>query len=197
MRALICCLALAMPAVGLAHPGSLDRDLIATATNAEGVFKVKIFTQPDGTVRKLAVYHRDAKLVPQKVQDAARKLFGSAPIQYFESEQYLDLGQIFEVEVKTAKGEEEGAFKPDGTLVYRETPLTAKTVPAQLLKIAQGLVPEGKLIEAERKRGPNVDEFALKFDVKGVIHYIRMQPNATIINHAKRVPAVIEVLLPR
>jgi glyoxylate carboligase len=148
-------------------------------------------------VRKFSVYHRDAKMVPQIVKDAAKKLFGAAPIQYFESEQYADLGQVFEIEVKTAAGEEEAAFKPDGTLVYREKALTQANLPGQLLKVAQGLVPNGKMVEAEHKKGPAIDEFAIKFDVNGVSHYVRLKADGTVINHAKRIPASVEVLLPR
>jgi uncharacterized membrane protein YkoI len=179
-------------------PGNLDaRSLVNAAAEAVGVSKVKVFTKPDGTVRKLAVYHNDPDRVPAPVKAAAEKAYPKSTVLSYESEIYVDLGEVFEVELKTADGKKvEFAAKPDGTLHYVESEIPEAEVPEQVLATAKALVLGGKFIEAERKQGKDTLEFAVKLEKDGLKHYLHVAPDGTLKRHTLRIPAEFEVEVP-
>lgn len=195
MRLFASLVALTLCSVAQADPGAIDAQIAAATVSAKGVVKLKIYAFADGKLRKIALYHTDPAQVPEAVKAAAKATFGDAPAQYYESEVYADLGRIFEVEVKTKDGEKEFAAKPDGTLVYIESPLKPEAVPAALMTAANAIVPNAKLLEVEHKKGPSVEEYGFKFDASGIIHYLRLAPDGTLVNHGLRFPAEVEVLL--
>lgn len=195
MRLLCCLLTIATWGAAQANPGAIDAQIAKAATSAKGVIKLKLYAAADGTLRKIALYHTDATQVPERVKAKAKATFGDAPVKYYESEVYADLGRIFEVEVTTKDGEKELAAKADGTVVYVEAPMKPDALPAAVLTAAKAAVPGAKVIEAEHKKGPKVDEYAVKFDAAGVIHYVRLSPDGKVINHGLRFPAEVEVLL--
>lgn len=194
-----CVLAAGLASVAQARtPGTLDAALVKAATEAKGVSKIKVFTRPDGTVRKFSVYHTDADAVPAAVKAAAAKAFPQSTPKSYESELYVDLGEVYEVEVKTTEGKEvEYAGRPDGTLIYIESALTEAEVPAPVKAAALARVPGGKFIEAERKKGKDSEEFALKFEKDGRKHHLHLAPDGTISRHTVRIPAEFEVELPK
>lgn len=175
-------------------PGTLDKALVTAAGQAVGVSKVKVFTQPSGAVRKLSVYHHDPDKVPAAVKAAAEKAYPGSTVTSYESELYADVGEAYEVELKTADGKKvEFSAKPDGTLLYVETAIPEAEVPEQVMATATALVLGGKFIEAERKQGKDTLEFAVKLEKDGLKHYLHLAPDGTLKRHTLRIPAEFEV----
>lgn len=176
-----------------ADPGKLDAQLLGVAAKAKGVTKIQLYAAPDGTLRKVAVYHADPAQVPEPVRALAKSKFGEAAITSYESELYADLGQVYEITAKTESGEQEIAAKADGTLVYMEHPVALAAVPAAVKATAEKAVPGGEWVEAEEKKGPAIHQFGVKLTADGVTHYLRISPAGELLNHGLRLPAMVEV----
>jgi hypothetical protein len=145
----------------------------------------------------LAVYHRDSAVVPDAVKALAANHFQGATVEYYEHERYSDVGEVYEVEVKTAEGRHcEVSASAAGALIYEECELPVAEVPAPVTTAVEKVLPEGKLVEAERKKGPSRDEFSVEVEHAGRVHYLRVGPDGTVIAHHLRIPAEVDVPSP-
>jgi hypothetical protein len=173
---------------------AVHADIIATSRSAKGVEKVKLRTDAAGKLVKQAVYHLDASRVPEPVKELAKKEFpGSKPVRY-ETEIYADIGAVFEVEVQTKDGKRcEVAANAEGVLRYKECRVKAKELPMEVTRKLGELHPKGKIVEAETKKGPEIDEVTVELQEGGRAFYVRLQPDGTVIQTLLRVPAVLEV----
>ena len=178
-------------------PGRLDPTLARGASTFNGVHKMKLRISAEGQVEKLAVYHRDAAAVPDAVKALAAAHFQGATVEYYEHEHYADVGEVFEVEVKTADGRHcEVSASAAGALIYEECELPVAEVPAPVTASIEKVLPGGKLVEAERKKGPSRDEFSLEVEHGGRVHYLRVGPEGAVLAHHLRIPAEVDVPLP-
>lgn len=178
-----------------AAPAALDAQLVQTATTAATVSKMKIRVDATGAIVKQSVYHDDTQAIPAAVLELAKTRFPGAPIVHFESELYADLGRVYEVEVDDGGKRCEVAATPEGTEVYVECQVDPAGLSAEVKASVEKLAPGGKLLEAETKTGPDVDELTLEVEHDGRELYLRMRPDGTIIQALRRVPAVIELPL--
>lgn len=167
---------------------------IADAAKGPTVERMKVRVDDKGAITKQSVYHGDRSAIPQVVLDLAEKTFpGSRPRRY-ETEHYADYGQVFEVEVDTADNKTcEVAARPEGELVYTECRLDVGELPKPVSDRVSATFPDGKVLEAEQKSGPDVGEFTVEVEVGGRQFYLRIAPDGTLIEKLVRVPAVIEI----
>jgi hypothetical protein len=172
---------------------ALHKDIMAAATSATGVEKLKLRVDADGAVVKQALYHTDASKVPEAVRSLASKEIPGKAVRY-ENEFYAELGAIFEVEVQGKDGKRcEVAAREDGTLRYKECRVKAKELPVEVTRKLGELHPKGKILEAEAKKGPEVDEVTVEVKDGARTFYIRLQPDGTVIAEYLRIPAIVEV----
>jgi hypothetical protein len=167
-----------------------------TADAAKGptVERMKLRFDDAGAIVKQAVYHEDKSAIPEPVLALAEKTFPGSRQRRYETEYYADLGQVFEVEVDTADAKMcEVAARPDGELVYTECRLDPRELPEPVSARVSATFPDGKILEAERKSGPKVDEFTVEVEVGTRQFYLRVAPDGTLIAKLVRVPAIIEL----
>lgn len=175
-------------------PAAIPAALVETAAKAPRVEKVKIRVDNQGVVHKVAVYHGDADRIPQAVRDLAVKTYADSKPKRYESEHYSDKGDIFEVEVETKDGKQcEVAATKDGTLVYTECRVDEASLPAKVRAAIDKTVPGGKLLEAEEKKGTDVDEITVEVEKDGREHYLTITRSGELLSHHLRIPAVLEV----
>ena len=55
------------------------------------------------------------------------------------------------------------------------------------------LYPGAKVLEAETKKGPQMDEITLEVQVGEGEHYVRIKPDGTLVQRLVRIPAVVEI----
>lgn len=178
-------------------PGRLDATLARGATRYQGVHKLKLRLREDGTVEKMAVYHRDASVAPAPVLALAQSRFPGSTVVFYEHELYIDRGEMHEVEVKTADGRTcEISASPAGVLGYEECELAVDAVPPAVKATLEARLPGGKIVEAESKKGPELDELSIEVEREGAVHYLRVRPDGTVLAHHHRVAAEIDVPVP-
>jgi hypothetical protein len=167
---------------------------IADAAKGATVERMKVRFDDGGAIVKQSVYHGDPSAIPTPVLDLAEQTFPGSKPRRFETEHYADFGPVFEVEVDTADGKMcEVAARPEGELVYTECRLDAGELPEPVAARVSTTLPDGKIIEAERKAGPETDEFTIEVDVGGRQFYLRIGPDGTLLEKLVRVPAIIEL----
>lgn len=178
-----------------AGPGRLDAELVALAMRAGRVERIRVRTDEQGNVIKLAVYHHEESEVPEAVRQLAEERFPEAEVRYYESEVYADIGRVYEVEVNTSEGREcEVSARADGSLVYVECEIEAADIPAPVAEAVARLVPNGEIIEAESKEGPGLNAVHVEVRAEdGREHYLRFSPAGELIGHSLRIQATIEV----
>lgn len=179
-------------------PGStaLDAKIRETAMSAPNVERMKVRVDDAGKIVKQSVYHGDAGTTPAPVRELAEKTFPGGRPLFYETEVYADVGLVYEVEVETTDGKQcEVSGQPDGTLVYTECRLDARELPEPVTARIDATLAGGKVIEAEVKKGPNVDEFTIEVEFQGREYYLRIRPDGTLIAKLLRVPAIIELPL--
>jgi uncharacterized membrane protein YkoI len=175
---------------------AVHAEIVATARDAKGVEKVKLRTDASGVLVKQAVYHLDESRVPEPVKALAKKEFPGGKAVRYETEIYADIGAIFEVEVQTKDGKRcEVAANAEGVLRYKECRVKPKELPVEVTRKLGELHPKGKILEAETKKGPDVDEITVELKEAGREFYVRLQPDGTVLETLVRVPAVFEVPL--
>jgi hypothetical protein len=175
--------------------GKLDSKLLAAATTAKGVEKMKIATNPAGEVTKLSVYHNDASQVPEAVMATLKKKLPGATIKHYESEFYADKGRVFEVEVTTKdKKECELGALPDGKLLYVECALKVDKLPKAIKDAVTKALPNAEIVEAEKKDG-DTNEFSVEAKVAGVMHYMHVSPKGAITWHGQRIATYVDIAL--
>lgn len=189
------------PASGAASPAAdapvrLDGELVALVAKDGAIDRMKIRTDATGAIVKQSLYHHDDAAIPSAVRELATKTWPDAKIVSFETERYADRGRVYEVEVATATGQCELAATEDGTLVYQECRIDPATLAAPVAARVAELWPSGKIVEAETKRGPDVDEVTVEIEHGGKAYYLRAKPDGTVVQRLVRVPAIVEVPLP-
>ena len=172
--------------------GALDRELVETASR--GAIKMKVRTDAKGALVKQSVYHRDQAAIPKPVHELSAKKFPGGKIEHVESELYLEHGRVYEIEVTTADGRKcEVAASAEGVELYEECVVDAASLPAPVTDAVGKLYPGAKILEAETKKGPKMDEITVEVQVGEGEHYVRIKPDGTLIQRLVRIPAVIEI----
>jgi hypothetical protein len=167
---------------------------IADAAKGATVERMKVRFDDAGAIVKQSVYHADRSGIPQAVLDLAEQTYPGGQTKHYETEHYADFGPVFEVEVETADAKLcEVAARPDGELVYTECRIDAGELPEPVSARVSATFPEGKILEAERKSGPEADEFTVEVEVGGREFYLRIAPDGTLIGKLVRVPAIVEL----
>lgn len=181
-------------AVATATGGGLDGELVKTA--AAGAIKMKVRTDANGVLVKQSVYHQQLAAIPEPVQKLAAAKFPGAKTDYVESELYAEHGRVYEIEVTTADGQHcEIAASADAAELYTECIIDAAALPAAVAATVAKLYPGAKVLEAETKKGPKIDELTVEIQVEGGEHYLRVAPDGTVIQRLVRIPAIIEIPL--
>jgi hypothetical protein len=187
----------AAPGTAAAGTATLDATIRKTASSAPQVERMKIRVDDSGVIVKQSVYHGDASVIPAAVRELAEKTFPEARALKYETEVYADIGLVFEIELETKDGKLcEVSSQPDGTLVYTECHIDPRELPEPVAARAEATIAGGKIIEAEQKTGPKVDEFTVEVEHEGREFYLRVRPDGTLIAKLVRVPAIIELPIP-
>lgn len=176
---------------------TIDAEMVAIAAKPGVAIKFKLRVDASGALAKQSLYHNDASAIPEAVRTKAEQRWPGGKIVRFETEQYAEHGRVHEVEVTTAEGGKcELAVKSDGTELYEECEVAPdKLAPAVAAKITE-LFPQGKVLEAETKRGPGMDEVTIEVESEGVEYYLRVKPDGTVLAKLVRIPAILEVPIP-
>lgn len=185
------------PAAPAAAPAAaLDGEIVRTATTAADVQKLKIRVDADGNIVKQSLYHGQADALPAKVHELAKTRFPGGKVLHFETEIYADRGRVYEVEVDDAGKPCEVAATPEGVEIYVECEVDPASLAAELKASIEKLAPGSKVLEAETKKGPDIDEVTVEVEADGRELYVRLKPDGTIIQTLRRIPAIVEVPLP-
>lgn len=167
---------------------------IVDAARGSTVERVKVRVDEAGAIVKQSVYHGDRSAIPEPVLALVDKTFPGGQPKRYETEHYADLGQVYEVEVDTADGKMcEVAAGAAGDLVYTECRIDPTELPAPVSARVSATFPDGKILEAEQKSGPKVDEFTIEVEVGGRQFYLRVAPDGTLLAKLVRVPAILEL----
>lgn len=172
---------------------ALDAEIVRTAAAAANVQKLKVRVDADGGIVKQSLYHDKADALPAKVIEAAKTRFPNATIRHYETELYADRGRVYEVEVDDAGKLCELAATPEGAEVYVECEIDPTSLAAELKATVEKQAPGGKILEAETKKGPDVDEVTVEVEHDGRELYVRMRSDGTLIQTLRRFPAIIEI----
>jgi hypothetical protein len=174
-----------------------DAEELALLTGSETIKEVRVYLDAGGKMRKLAVYHKDADEVPAVVRQKIDEAYPGATVRYYETERYAGIGRVYEVEIQAADGAElEMSMKPDGTLHYLEEVVDAAAIDAAILEKVDARVPGASVVEAESKKGPEVDILLIKVtDPAGRTHYLNFQ-GGELKRHSVRHKALVEAVVP-
>jgi hypothetical protein len=175
---------------------ALDAEIVKTAIVATKVEKMKVRVDAEGGIVKQSLYHDKADALPTAVTELAKTKFPGATVRHYETELYADRGRIYEVEVDHEGKQCEVAATPAGEEVYVECHIDPASLSAELKATVDRVAPGGKLLEAETKKGKDIDEVTVEVESNGRELYVRMKPDGTLIQTLLRIPAVIEVPLP-
>lgn len=187
----------ATPTTVAGASAGIDAELVSLAAKPGNAIKFKLRVDERGAVVKQSLYHNDATAVPAEVRTKAEQRWAGGSIVRYETELYADHGRVHEVEVKTAEGVTcELAVKADGTELYEECEVAADKLPAAVAAKVTELFPQGKILEAETKKGPALDELTIEVESAGQEFYLRIKPDGTVLGKLVRVPGVFEVPVP-
>lgn len=175
---------------------ALDSEIVKTGTTATTVSKLKIRVDATGGIVKQSLYHDDAAAIPAAVIELAKQRFPGASIVQFETELYADRGRVYEVEIDDGGKHCEVAATAEGTEIYVECEVDPAGLSAEIKASVEKIAPGGKLLEAETKTGPGIEELTLEVEHGGRELYLRMRPDGTLIQALRRVPAIVELPLP-
>jgi hypothetical protein len=175
---------------------ALDAEIVETAITAANVQKMKIRVDATGGIVKQSLYHDKADALPAAVLELAKTRFPGAPIKHYETELYADRGRVYEVEVDDAGKPCEVAATPEGKEVYVECEVDPAGLTAEIKAAVEKAAPGGKILEAETKKGPDIDELTIEVELGGRELYLRLKPDGTLVQKLLRVPAIIELPLP-
>ena len=174
-----------------------DAEELELLTGSETIKEARVYLDEGGKMRKLAIYHNDAGALPEAVRAKVEQTYPGATVRYYETERYAGIGRLYEIEVQTADGKElEMSMKPDATLYYLEEAVDAATLDAAIVEKVNARVPGATIVEAETKKGPEVDILLIKAtDAGGRTHYLNFQ-GGELERHSVRHKALIEAVLP-
>jgi hypothetical protein len=179
-----------------AGSASIDAKLAALASTAGKVEKIELRVDADGKLAKQSIYHDSADAIPEPVRALASDKFPKAKVINYESEVYADLDRVYEIELDDGGKECEVAAREDGTEIYTECKVDPAGLSAAVKATVEKLAPGGKLLEAETKKGPSVDELTVEVQAGDGELYVRMKPDGTLLEAYRRIPAIVEVPLP-
>ncbi|MFV8754478.1 PepSY domain-containing protein [Nannocystaceae bacterium ST9] len=179
-----------------AAAAALDAEIVTTAIQADRVLKMKVRVDAQGNIVKQSVYHDKADALPKPVLEAAEARFPGATVLHYETELYADRGRVYEVEVDDAGKHCELAATPEGAEVYVECEVDPTSLSAEIRAAIEKTAPGGTILEAETKRGPEIDEVTVEVQQAEGELYLRMRPDGSILQVLRRVPGFIEVPLP-
>lgn len=186
---------LLLAALGCASTG-LAPSVVRSTSTAAGVEKLKLRVDASGAVQKTSLVHHDAAEVPEAVKKLAGEKFPGAKVLAYESEVYADSGRAWEVEVETADQQKcELSAREDGTLVYVECAVAPALLPPAVVQALAQLVPGGKVVEAESKRGSGADDLLVEVQQGERLHYLRFHADGVLFSHGLKVAATVEVPL--
>lgn len=175
---------------------TIDATLVATARSAPKVDKMKLRVDESGVLSKQALYHHDASVVPQAVKALAEKTFPGSKVVNYETERYGTDPHVFEVEVETTDGKHcEVSASAEGELRYQECRIDPAAIPKEIAAKLAELYPNAKILEAESKVGPGIDEMTVEVEVQGRELYLRMSKTGDVLSTFVRIPAIVEVPL--
>ena len=172
---------------------ALDAEIVKTATEAANVKKMKIRVDAGGGIVKQSLYHDKADALPAAVLELAKTRFPNATILHYETELYADRGRVYEVEVDDAGKACEVAATPEGGEVYVECHVDPASLAAELKATIEKVAPGGKILEAETKKGPDIDEVTVEVETGSRELYVRMRSDGTLVQVLRRIPAIIEI----
>lgn len=172
----------------------LDAEIVAAAATAKGVIKLKIEAEADGSVRELSLYHGDESALPAAVTGLREAQYPGSKVRAYETEYDRDHGRVFEIEVTTRDKQEcELSAKPDGTLIYNECHVAAKTLGAGVLAAIEKTVPGAKIGEAEKKTHADGKVIvSVEVTAGGKKHELYFDGDA-LVRHELVLPAEVEV----
>ncbi|MDC0673830.1 PepSY-like domain-containing protein [Nannocystis radixulma] len=176
-------------------PGQLDADLVRAAGTAQGVEKIKLEAEADGSLRYFSVYHQDAASLPEPVRKQIETVYPGARALRYETEFVAPHGRLFEVEVETADKQNcELSAKADGGVIYTECQIDAKALPEPVRTAFDKAHPGAAIKEVEKKTLTGAgDEYEIEFEAGGRLHELYFKPDGAIIRHELVIPAVIEI----
>ncbi|HEY0135362.1 MAG TPA: hypothetical protein VGB85_14860 [Nannocystis sp.] len=176
---------------------SLDADIVRAAGSAAGVQKLKLECEADGSVREASLYHMDEAALPPAVLALREQQYPGSKLRAYETEYEREHGRLFEVEVTTRDGQEcEYSAKPDGTLVYTECHVDAKTLSAGLRAALEHKLPDAEILEAEKKTYADGRVLhSVEVRAGGKVHELYFEDDA-VVRHEIVVPAQLEVPAP-
>ncbi len=173
---------------------TVDAEMVKIASKPGAATKFKIRVDASGALAKQSLYHGDAESIPASVRTLAEKRWAGGKISSYETELYTEHGRVHEVEVTTADGGKcELAVKTDGTELYEECEIASDKIPQPVTAKVGELFPGGKILEAETKKGPTMDELTVEVEMNGQEYYLRVKPDGTVLAKLLRIPAVLEV----
>lgn len=176
---------------------ALDADIVAIAAKPGAATKFKVRVDPGGAIQKQALYHLDAEAIPADIRSKAEARWAGSKASRYETEWYAEHGRVHEVEVALPDGKMcELAVKADGTELYEECHIDPATLPAPVSAKVAELFAGGKIVEAETKKGPAMDEITIEVELSGQEFYLRCKPDGTVIAKLVRIPAILEVPIP-
>jgi len=141
------------------------------------------------------VYHQQASAIPAPVLDLRGQHYPKSSIVEYETEVTAADGRVFEVEVKTADGQDcEYSAKEDGSLIYTECQVSPETLPAPVLEVVKTQLADGKIEEAEviRRAGQPL-HYELEVLLSGRKHKLKLDEQGGNLTHLIVVPAEIAV----
>ena len=178
-----------------APAAALDAEIVKTASTAPNVEKIKIRLDAQGGVVKQALYHDQADVIPAAVLELAKTRFPKATITGYETELYADRGRVYEVRLDDGGTECEVAASPEAVELYTECQVDPASLSAAVMATVEQAAPGGKILEAETKKGPELDELTVEVEQGGRELYVRMRPDGSLIQVLRRVPAIVEIPL--
>lgn len=174
---------------------ALDAEIAKTASTATTVEKLKIRLDAQGGIVKQALYHDQADVIPAAVLELAKSRFPKATITGYETELYADRGRVYEVRVDDGGTECEVAASPAGVELYTECQVDPASLGAAILATVEKTAPGGRILEAETKKGPDIDELTVEVEQAGRELYLRLRDDGSLIQALRRVPAIVELPL--
>jgi hypothetical protein len=183
------------PAAEPTGPGRIDSETLRAAATAQGVERVKLETEKDGSIRYLSVHHKDASALPAAVTRLLDTQYPGGKIVRYETEMVDKLGRLYEVEVETKDQQEcEYSAKADGTLVYTECHIDPKALPEKIRTEVERDFPGAAIKEAEKKSVVGGDEeYEVEFESGGRLHELYFKADGTRFRHELVIPALVEV----
>lgn len=177
--------------------GQLPEEMVKMASGFKGVSSIALTLGAQGQVEKVAVEHKDEAQVPEKARKIAGEQFANAKVENFESEVYLDVGKVYEIETLSAKKQEcEVAVKEDGSVLYKECKVATKDLPKAVREGALRSLPKGQVREAEKRESSEGEEYRVEVEAEERSHYLHLKPSGELIRHLIRVPAKVYIPAP-